>query len=173
MDIKGIWTTKEEFATHAFDEPLCQVISEIFSGTFADLGCGNGAYTKYLQDHGFICHGFDGSPFTPDFCFKTDFTELIDLGKYDNVLCLEVGEHIPKQYETIFLDNICNTAKDFIILSWGVPGQGGTGHVNCQTNMYVMTEMFKRGWIFNKTLTKILRHESTFSWFKNTLMVYE
>lgn len=155
MEVTGIWTTKEEWRTHEFDEPLCRFISTLFEGDFVDIGCGNGFYVRYLQAHKHKCEGYDGSQFNP---YKiTDFTVTQDIGKFDNVLCLEVGEHIPKISEQIFLNNICFAAKKYVILSWAIPGQGGTGHVNCRENYYIIGEMQRRGFLIDSIKTEILK----------------
>jgi tryptophanyl-tRNA synthetase len=45
--------------------------------------------------------------------------------QYDWIISLEVALHIPEKYEAVYLDNILRHAKEGIILSWAVPGQGG------------------------------------------------
>jgi cyclopropane fatty-acyl-phospholipid synthase-like methyltransferase len=177
MDVRGIWTTKEEIATHEFDGNLCYTISQLFEGDFVDIGCGNGAYTKYLNEHDRHCVGYDGSPLTKEItnglCDIKDFSVPVNIGKYDNVLCLEVGEHIPLQYEQVFINNLCNATKENIILSWAVVGQGGTGHVNNRDNYYVIGEMQQRGFMLDHSITKSLREGATLSWFKTTLLVFK
>lgn len=174
---RGIWTSMDETQTHLFDEPLCTTIFDMFGKSrIVDIGCGNGAYTKYILDHGGHCVGYDGSPLTPEIseglCSIMDFSEPVNIGTYDVVLTLEVGEHIPKKYEQVFIDNICKAAIHYIILSWAVKNQPGTGHVNCQNNDYVIKEMKKRGWKLDEETTEILRKASTLRWFANTLMVF-
>jgi hypothetical protein len=91
----------------------------------------------------------------------------------DVVLCLEVGEHVPKESEALLLDKICQHAKEKIILSWAIPGQGGFGHVNCQSNEYIVAQMKARGWHIDWDESNYLRERcSGCSWFENTLMVF-
>ncbi len=40
------------------------------------------------------------------------------LNKYDWIISLEVAEHIPAQFESIYIDNLVKHAKEGIILSW-------------------------------------------------------
>ena len=42
---------------------------------------------------------------------------------YDWVMSLEVAEHIPQDYEAIFIDNIVRHAREGVVLSWAVPGR--------------------------------------------------
>jgi len=170
MTESGAWTTTEEWQTHVFDEPLSRFIATLFDGDFVDIGCGNGSYVRYLEAKGHDCIGYDGSPMT-DYRIA-DFSIPQDVGTYDNVLCLEVGEHIPEQYEQIFLNNVCLASKKYVILSWAIPGQGGTGHVNCRENYYIIGGMQKRGFLIDPVKTEILRYEASISWFKNTILIF-
>jgi hypothetical protein len=161
---------------HCFDEVLCNEIARTFKVTsVVDIGCGDGRYVMCLNEHGIKCVGFDGNPDTAQIpsCGVCDFSIPVDIGKYELVLCLEVGEHIPRKYEQVFLDNIRRASIDWIILSWAIEGQDGNGHVNCRDNWYVVREMRQRDYELDVELTKQLRGVSTISWFRNTLMVYQ
>jgi 2-polyprenyl-3-methyl-5-hydroxy-6-metoxy-1,4-benzoquinol methylase len=174
----GYWTSKGETNTHEFDKPLCDAIIHLFGhvGRIIDIGCGKGDYVKAFLNKGIDCIGYDGSPLTPALsdhtCSIMDFSSPVDIGKFDLVLCLEVGEHIPEQYEKVFIDNLSNASKEFIILSWAIEGQPGIGHVNCRNNPYIIRELQKRGFDYNAYISEYLREESTLPWFKNTLMVF-
>ena len=45
-------------------------------------------------------------------------------------MSLEVGEHLPKEFEDIFINNLDNNNNYGIVLSWAIKGQGGYGHYN-------------------------------------------
>lgn len=175
---RGYWLDKEEIATHMHDEALCDAIIKTFSDvrTIIDIGCGDGYYTKRLTEHGFECIGFDGSPLTPEItngiCEVRDFSEQVNMGEFDLVLSLEVGEHIPDKYEQVFIDNLICASKGYICLSWGVEGQQGVGHVNCRNNDYVIKELFERGFIYSADKSQYLRDNSTLPWFKNTVLIF-
>lgn len=176
---RGIWTSTDETKTHLVDLKICQWLVDFFrkENRIVDLGCGNGGYTKYLIDNGFYCEGYDGSPLTPDItnglCRILDLSEPIDIGKFDVCLCLEVGEHIPQEYEQTFIDNICNSSKRYIILSWAIEGQPGYGHVNCKNNEYIIDQICSRGFRFVKENTNWIRRVSELPWFKDTLIFFE
>jgi hypothetical protein len=87
-------------------------------------------------------------------------------------MSLEVGEHIPAEFESIYLDNVAKHAKGLIILSWAVPGQNGDGHVNCQSNEHIIDEMHLRSFTLDEVATKALRNSASLWWFKNTIMVF-
>lgn len=176
---RGYWLTKDETDTHDWDRPLAKALVDMFNecGKIVDIGCGAGGYTKNFIDNKLDCIGFDGSPLTPEItnglCQVKDFSSPVDIGRFDLVLSLEVGEHIPETYEQIFIDNLCNSSNRYICISWGVVGQPGIGHVNCRNNDYVIDQFAKRGYIFKPAMSDVLRNASTFPWFKNTVMVFE
>jgi hypothetical protein len=177
---RGYWLSKDETNTHDWDRPLAAELVKMFknSKTIIDIGCGNGGYTRNFIENGLNCAGFDGSPLTPEItgglCGIQDFSVPVDMMfKCDLVLSLEVGEHIPAAYESIFIDNLVNAAQKFICLSWAIEGQGGLGHVNCRNNDYVIRELSKRGFVYDQKRSDKLRSVSTFPWFKNTVMVFE
>lgn len=178
IDKHGFWIGSEE--NHLFDRQLCNAISIIFEKDvigIVDIGCGDGSYTKFLRDQGFICNGYDGNPetlkITNGVCSIMDFSQPQNISKYDLVLSLEVGEHIPVEYEQIFINNICRASASKIILSWAVEGQSGYGHVNCRNNDYIIKQMADRGFVFNANISSKLRMASTLPWFGNTIMYFE
>lgn len=175
---RGYWLDKAETDTHASDPVLKEALVKVFSDvkTIIDIGCGNGEYTKHFIQHKFECSGYDGCPITPEItngvCKVQDFSVPVSLGTFDLVLSLEVGEHVPQQYEQIFIDNLTSHSTKYICISWGVVGQPGIGHVNCRNNDYIIEEMSKRDFEFDKSKSNILRKYSTFPWFENTVMVF-
>lgn len=72
---------------------------------------------------------YDGNPSTQEntegTCGVLDFSKALDLSPAEWVISLEVGEHIPAEFESVFIQNIKQHAKNGVILSWSVEGQGG------------------------------------------------
>jgi len=170
----GVWL---DLGGHTFDASFTSAAAEMLRDLdvqdVADIGCGDGSYTRYLSDESFICVGYDGNPNTPDWLMIADFSEPQYLGRYDAVLCLEVGEHIPAQYETIFIDNLARHANKIIVLSWAIPGQGGVGHVNEKTNEYIISRMAESGWQHDAEKSQTLRNAASVCyWFDDTVMVF-
>ena len=91
------------------------------------------------------------------------------------VISLEVGEHIPKQYQDIYLDNLDRHCEELLIISWAVRGQGGYGHFNELNNDEIIPEILKRGFVLLEEETKSIRDsvQSCCHYFKNTLMVFK
>lgn len=179
---QGFWEnpTKEG---HAHDSRLAGAILKLLKArkidTLVDFGCGTGEYARFFRRHGLVVEAYDGNPYTEQLTGGIgkvkDLSKPFDLHKqFKCVMSLEVGEHIPAEFEQTFIDNVVKHSIDggLIILSWAIPGQGGDGHVNCQTNDYIMQQMQQRGFYLDNTLTNQLRKSSSLRWFKNTLMVF-
>lgn len=178
---RGFWESNDS-SGHVHDNSLCHTIINFFKQheikTIVDLGCGTGYYTKRFISNGINCEAYDGNPnteiLTEGVGKVLDLSEPFDLQKkFDCVLTLEVGEHIPKEYENIFLDNISRHSKEYIIMSWAVINQGGDGHVNCQNNDYIIDKMKTKEFEYDMKSSNILRNSSTAPWFRNTVMVFK
>ena len=181
INSRGSWILKDP-NRHTVSRELAEALID-FAQTSnvidaVDLGCGNGGYVKSMIDMGVECVGYDGNPHTPEItdglCKTLDLSSPISIGRYDLVICLEVGEHVPEKYENILLDNLAKTADRFLVLSWAIPGQRGTGHVNCKSNEYIAKELSRRGFKLTDDY-KALRESvvgKKFGHFKNTILTF-
>jgi hypothetical protein len=177
---RGYWDSGKN-NSHIYDHTLCSAIHSFVLGnsihSILDLGCGTAEYAAYFISNGIDCDAYDGNPNTPQLSKGLgkvlDLSIFFDLNKlYDCVISLEVGEHIPEKYESIFIDNVCKHALKNIILSWAIPGQIGDGHVNCRTNEYIIDKVQQRGFVYDANSSNYLRLNSTAPWFRNTCMVF-
>ena len=177
----GYWMGEGVQEFHYFDRSLADELVFFFEREkvkiVADFGCGMGDYVKFLNEHRITCEGFDGHPdtekITGGFASVIDLSETFNLGrKFDWVLSLEVGEHIPKSSENAFIENIVRHAKNGIILSWAIPGQGGHGHLNEQTNESIKMTMSRYGYSNDLQSERLFRLVSHLPWLQNTLMVF-
>jgi cyclopropane fatty-acyl-phospholipid synthase-like methyltransferase len=169
----GFWSGNTE-AHHKFDVGLANALTELFAGhTVIDLGCGEGKYVEKFHRSGIKAIGFDGNPNTDKIplCGVHDLTKPLNKSYFDYVLCLEVGEHIPKDKTQALIDNIKNHNFKGIVISWAIPGQGGDGHVNELSNEEVI-KMFSE-YEYDVETSQHLRNEATLWWFKNTIMVFK
>lgn len=178
----GIWETDFALSNHTEASELAQAISDILprDQPVADFGSGVGYYSRTIQANGFDVLAIDGTPdlekagiFSP--ILVKDLSEPLILEERRNVVCLEVGEHIPNEFEAGILDNITRNAKEMVIMSWAIPGQGGTGHVNEQSNHHIIDQMMKRGFRLNRELTDSLRGFTPDHawWFRDSIMVFD
>jgi hypothetical protein len=144
-----------------------------------DLGCGHNFYVSVLRYAGYWALGYDIVDLGSKYFSQSDCTKPILLTADDrqvetNVISLEIGEHIPYDKCFGYLDNVTSFGGD-VIMSWAVPGQAGHGHINCQTNHWVLEKMDNRGYRLDLELTNELRQavqDCRCTWFKNTLMYF-
>lgn len=142
-----------------------------------DFGCGDGKNVQALRKlrPNRKVSGIEGSPVHGGSVrpIQWDLTYPLWLGEPRSVLCLEVGEHIPPEKEEVFLDNLARNCYKRMVLSWGIPGQKGTRHVNCRENKYVIRQLWERGFIYLPARTAALREASNLPWFRHTLLAFQ
>ena len=168
----GFWTSPLTVG-HIFDQGLAYGISKLCSNlsTFWDIGCGNGYYVKYLNENGFNGNGIDGNPNTSDGNLILDLSKLINIPKRDFSISIEVGEHIPKEYENVFLMNLTNSSN-YIILSWANKAQIGSGHVNPKNNIEVIKKMNQFNYSVDLEKSGFLRNCASQWYLKKTILVF-
>lgn len=155
------------------NQVLHWMIENLEKGTLADLGSGNNFYVNALRYFGFDAWGYDITNLHSAFQITWDCTESMKLD-VDYILCLEVGEHVPKELEGNLFDNICQ-AKKAVILSWAQPEQEGIGHINCKNPDEVIKEMKSRGFKVNDKNTQDLREANKSShcnWLTKNITYY-
>jgi len=182
---RGYW---EEVSpeNHGHDAGLAYALEKFLRAEGAryvvDIGCGDGWYTTFLNGMAMVTDGFDGNPDTREFagmfCDTLDFSKPVTFEQpYDWALSLEVGEHIPAEFEDIFITNVVNSCSKGVILSWSIPEYGGEGHVNPHTNEYIWFKLAEKGFEYDLASTELLRDSvavfpTPCYWFRNTLMVF-
>lgn len=196
MTETGIWNQEEADKGHLFSYRLAQWIANyiIKKGghhhqieTIFDFGSGKGAYCRYFEDRGFYTViGIEGTKLSD---LENSDTRIIDLSqqfiitragqvpeKPGYVISIEVGEHIPKEYEEIYINNIVNHAakNHIIVISWAHEGQAGDGHVNCQPDWYVIKAFERKGCKFEPELTVSVRKtpEGHVAYLKENLFIF-
>lgn len=187
IDPHGCWQSAT-LAGHYYDtglaEGLLRLLKLMQVKTIGDFGCGPGWYTALFRRNGYDAQGYDGNPHVEEmsaplfgngfYCQRADLTDELETDEpFDLVFSLEVGEHIPQQWEDTYLDNLARNAGKYIILSWAVENQAGDGHVNCRPNSYVISKMHRRGFIANTPAGNYLRGCAKRWWLKHTIMVFE
>ena len=180
MKETGAWSLDDATTQHQYSQHLAKYLAKKYFANqhVIDLGCGNGSYTNYFNSVGIETIGVDGTDFPGSGRRVWDLTipfpdDYVDEKK--QIICLEVSEHIPLKYEKIFLDNVIKFAKDIIVLSWAIPGQGGYGHVNEQPANYVIDRMKAYGFEIDQSSTVEARQEMINDrcwWFRNSLFIF-
>lgn len=175
----GFW---ESEVLHHTDKGLLNTLPPLLKNmkSVVDFGCGDASYIKKIKQRypDKLVKGYDGNPYvgkiSGNFATQLDLTQPFKLdNKFDVVMSLEVAEHIPLEYERIYVDNLIKHVNKYLIISWAIPGQGGKGHVNEKDNEYVI-DLFKGlGFKYNESVSNKLRSVITnCKWFKNTLFLF-
>ena len=186
IDSSGAWYLPQNFM-YKFDQKFANAALDrvISGGSVLELGAGLGCYTYYFRDSGKVLSidGYEGAAnveeMSEGFIKQADLTKIQDFGGapsaqqlYDWVVCMEVAEHIPPEHEHTFLINLVSHAKRGVLLTWGVLGQGGHGHVNLKSNAYVIGVLKSFGYEYDEDTSLYLRGEAQFNWFKESTMVF-
>jgi len=180
----GFWNGETAHNHHVHSDNLSQWIYDFCVKkkiqSVTDFGCGLGEYLAKLSPIVSNAIGVEGSiPKQAKFEYIIEGDLTTDLKSKaftsDLVISLEVGEHIPAEFMGVYLDNITNHAKTYLITSWAVRGQAGFGHVNCLDNAEIIPEFEKRGFkLLEKDTEKarlIIEHKA--HWFRNTLFIFK
>ena len=147
--------------------------------SISDYGAGVGQYGRYLKEKlpQIIYRGFDGAgdieAYTKGFVRFADLTLPVDHPKSDWVMSLEVGEHIPSKFEGVFIRNLHRHNCRGVILSWGVLGQGGSNHINCHSNWYIVRVFEELGYKRDTEMEDKLRNPNgNHRWFVGSAMAF-
>jgi len=102
-----------------------------------EFGAFGGQYSAWLNETGIVrAFAFDGIEEVPRITDgrvqgPVDLAKPVTLyRRFDWVLCLEVGEHLPKGTEDILMDNIARHAKIGAVISWATPEFPSPYHPN-------------------------------------------
>jgi len=182
----GAWnynTTSHDEITH-FDSKLADhivnFIKENNIKSLFDFGCSTGYYLKHISERltDIRLTGVEPSVNErKDLHFENildlDLAHSFSIGHKGLVMCLEVLEHIPAEFETVVIDNIKNHCDGYLILSWATPGQGGYGHFNEKNTSDVIDLFNNNGFIFLEEETVSFRNSTEIGWLKNNLLVFK
>jgi len=180
----GFWNGETAHIHHVHSVELsnwiCNFLKDNKDKRVYDFGCGLGNYLKDLKDDGFTdLVGYEGDiPKNKVFSrmWEQDLTvPITDIYEKGNVISLEVGEHLPSEFQDIFIDNITNACDNYLITSWAIRGQAGFGHVNCLDNHEIIPEFEKRGFKYlpEESLDARSVIQDYCAWFRNTLLIFK
>lgn len=145
---------QQERSAQSAKEIVPTVVKLIQPKSVVDVGCGVGAWLSVFKDLGIKdVIGLDGSwardrwQLAPDEFIDQDVGAPISLPRrFDLVVCLEVGEHVPAASAPILVESLCKLGP-VVLFSAAVPLQGGVHHVNEQWQDYWSALFEKRGYV--------------------------
>lgn len=153
-----------------------------------DVGCGPGIYVQAMRQRGLDAFGVDSDPrlIETEYLWRSDIVRgegVVGgpvreyLSRFHVVLSLEVGEHISAEDAGAYLDYLTQGEPAAIYFSAARPGQGGSGHVNCQIKAYWLRLFCARGYYFHPEATEAfltyLRQGPHMGWLLQNGMVLE
>lgn len=158
---------------------LAEYIKEkINPSTVIDIGCGPGIYVDSLRNLGLDAQGIDTDKRVhgrPHLRCQSMFD--LDDTKYDLVICMEVAEHIDEKFENQIVEKVSAAVGKTLIWTAALPGQGGTGHINCRPKEYWAEKLAGQGLVrdINKEqdLIEYAKNGYHMGWFANNLLFFE
>ena len=143
-----------------------------------DLGCGPGTYVDCFTDLGIDCIGYD-TDLRVENQDRLLCKSLFDLEhSAPVVLCMEVAEHIDGSENQRIVDTMHKALEPGGVLIWTAakPGQGGVGHINCQTKDYWELLLEDTGLIRDQEieaqLISFIEKGYHMGWFLQNLLVF-
>jgi 2-polyprenyl-3-methyl-5-hydroxy-6-metoxy-1,4-benzoquinol methylase len=159
------------------------IIAAIKPNSAIDVGCGVGTWLAALAEMGVTdVWGIDG-----DYVDKTllqipqerflphDLVLPIHLKRrFDLVLCLEVGEHLPADSAATLIDSLVRLGP-VILFSAAIPFQGGTSHVNEQWPEYWARHFSRKDYVPVDYVRRQIWQSRDVEWFyaQNILLFVE
>ncbi len=146
--------------------------------TALDIGCGPGIYVDAMRDHGIEATGIDTDDRVAD---KPHLRQqsLFEINESaEVVICLEVAEHIAEDHADDVAASVADAVAPGGILIWSAaqPGQGGTGHINCQPKDYWAERLTAGGLQRDEEIEQHLKDYAIsgyhMGWFVNNCMVF-
>jgi len=189
---KEVEYTREMRPYMAYFQALQEVFDFSIANNFVDLGCNNGRLIEALHrkfpDVGIA--GYDYFEWSKQYADESIKENVIigDLSKpykfdkeYDFVNCSEVGEHIPREAEDVFIKNLIDATRDILILTWSNQKKDHDGqHLNPRSKAYIINKLEKGGlahWEFaSKKLSAALANKLEgigYQWWAKNIMVFK
>ena len=182
----GAWNYNKEFHDESryLDVPLADWIVKFLIenkiDSLFDFGCSTGYYLKHISENTTEMNLIGVEPCVTerednlfDNILPKDLAVRFDLMQKGSILCLEVLEHIPAQFESVAIDNIENHCDGYLLMSWAVPNQGGYGHFNEKEFADVLRLFESRGFRLMEKETQDARNTATLPWLKNNFSVFK
>lgn len=147
-----------------------------------DVGCGVGTWLKVWKDQLNVSDilGIDGDyvnkqmlQIPPDNFVSKDLKEAFTVDrKFDLVMSLEVGEHLPTNTSGMFIENLCRHG-DVVVFSAALLKQQGTYHINEQLPEFWAKLFLERGYVPVDILRdQIWNNEKVEWWYRQNIILY-
>ena len=183
--------TRDDTPYIAYFQSLREVFDLSIVGSFADMGCNNGGLLNAVKSHFNETDiiGYDYFQWAKDYAptLVKESIIITDLSKketfkkqYSLVNCSEVGEHIPKEAEDIFLNNLADISSDILLLTWSNEYDNEGQHLNPRPKSYIIERMKERGFSHwkerAKSFSDVLANKLEgigYNWWAENMMVFK
>ncbi len=158
---------------------LCHVLEIKETHSLVDVGCGEGWWARQFNlESSCSILGIDdvdplavsratGIPY-----WQQNLNKPMPEREADFVVCLEVAEHLPEARAESFIVELCEIAREAVIFSAAIPGQGGTGHINEQWPDYWSLLFANAGFQMSGAVRlHIWDDDRIENWYRQNLMV--
>jgi SAM-dependent methyltransferase len=132
------------------------ILEYVTPASIVDVGCGTGGWLAEFRKHGVEdVLGIDGPWVDPALLeIPKERFRVADVGqpiresrRFDLVVSLETGEHLPPEAATTFVESLTGLGP-VIVFSAAIPFQGGNNHFNEQWPDYWAKLFGERGYTF-------------------------
>jgi len=151
-----------------------------------DVGSGSGDIARAVAANtGIHVLGVDGNPHTTTGNLEhfegggqAEFRRLDliqpfprDLQRFDWAMSFAVAEHVPFQYEHVFLGNLHRVSRAGLLLVWDERSSTGTGHVNSRDESEVLRIFETLGYTLDAAASAEIRRSAQQRWYKLILVL--
>lgn len=151
-----------------------------------DVGSGSGDIARAVAANaGIYVLGVDGNPHTTTGNLEhfegggqAEFRRLDliqpfprDFQRFDWAMSFAVAEHVPFQYEHVFLGNLHRVSRAGLLLVWDDRSSTGTGHVNSRDESEVLRIFETLGYSLDTAASAEIRRNAQQRWYKLVLVL--
>lgn len=155
--------------------------------TCMDMGCGSAYLLEYLSQYDKNVHGIEGSPSVKPFIHPSirdkvqqlDLCNVLDVGQYDLVISMEVGEHISPEYMDTYVSNICRASHKWLVFTACYFKSNNMLHINTKKRWIWVRKIRSHGFVIEPNLTQKwldeMQADPTFKgtpWFTKAIVFY-
>lgn len=152
-----------------------------------DMGCGPGWYVANLRSRGISAIGYDINPYTRELsalmegsadarsCGVADLTDpILVRSRYDAVLCLSVGQYVPREKEKTLVSNLTRLTGRYLFVEWPDGSAVEEGYVNTRDAEEVRRLFCGSGeLVYNEVATADCRRQCSNSEYGRFMMVFQ
>jgi glycosyltransferase involved in cell wall biosynthesis len=151
--------------------------TELDPNNILDIGCGPGHFVESMRQIGLNAIGIDTDERVVGKDYLIQKSLFDNTNKADVVICLEVAEHIEESKSDDIVKVVADATNKCLIWTAAHPGQGGVGHINCQTKEYWLEKFaktdLKHDTVLEEQLKTYIKSDRHMGWFPLNVLVFK